>query len=360
VLRLLTILTVAVGLVLGPPTAAAAKKHRTEEPSPSPTPSPTQPPSPTPTESGAPTPEPSPSEEPFPEPEKPGFFDLIGRIRYAISQWFSNLVTSALRPVFDFLTRTVFSTPDVVTNDRITQLWGISLAVANALLLLFLLFGAGLVTAGGGLTSQLTAKELLPRLLVAAIAANISLIVLGWLIDLSNALSQAVLGSLTPSEVSRLMVRFLSNAALGNPFLALLALALIVFGILVIITYVIRAAALVVLTAGAPLLLVCHALPQTEGYAQQWWRAVLALLVAPVAQSLLLATAFRVMLTGSGVLGLPIGRGFIDILVIGTLLYFLFKVPFWMLKAAFSNAGTRAAIQVKRVGRAAAKAVTPA
>jgi hypothetical protein len=355
VLRLLLVLAIVAGLVLAPPTVADARKHRSGEPSPAPSPSPT--PTPTPTQTA--TPGPSPSEDPFPEPEKPGFFDLIGRIRYAISQWFSNLVTSALHPVFDFLGRTVFSTPDVASNDRITQLWTISLAVANALLLLFLLFGAGLVTAGGGLTSQLTAKELLPRLLVAAIAANVSLIVLGWLIDLSNALARGVLGSLSPDEVSRLMVRFLSNAALGNPFLALLALALIVFGILVIITYVIRAAALVVLTAAAPLLLVCHALPQTEGYAQQWWRAILALLVAPVAQSLLLAAAFRVMLSGTGVLGLPIGSGFIDILVIGTLLYFLFKVPFWMLKAAFSNAGSRAIIQVKRVGRAAAKAATP-
>jgi hypothetical protein len=358
VLRLLLVVAIVVGLVLALPTVAAAKKHRPEEPSPSPTPSAT--PTPTPTPSGSLTPEPSPSEDPFPEPEKPGFFDLIGRIRYAISQWFSNLVTSALRPVFDFLGGTVFSTPDVASNDRIVQLWGISLAIADALLLLFLLFGAGLVTAGGGLSSQLTAKELLPRLLVAAIAANVSLIVLGYLIDLSNALSRGVLGSLSPSEVSRLMVRSLSNAALGNPFLALLALALIVFGILVIITYVIRAAALVVLTAAAPLLLVCHALPQTEGYAQQWWRAILALLVAPVAQSLLLAAAFRVMLSGTGVLGLPIGSGFIDILVIGTLLYFLFKVPFWMLKAAFSNAGSKAILQVKRAGRAAAKAVTPA
>jgi hypothetical protein len=356
VTRPLLVLAIAVGLVLAPPTVAAAKKHLPEEPSPAPTPTPT----PTPSATATPTPEPSPSEDPFPEPEEPGFFDLIGRIRYAISQWFSSLVTSALRPVFDFLGRTVFSTPDVASNDRIVQLWGISLAVADALLLLFLLFGAGLVTAGGGLSSQLTAKELLPRLLVAAIAANVSLIVLGYLIDLSNALSRAVLGSLSPDEVSRLMVRFMSNAALGNPFLALLALALIVFGILVIITYVIRAAALVVLTAAAPLLLVCHALPQTEGYAQQWWRAVLALLAAPVAQSLLLAAAFRVMLSGSGVLGLPIGSGFIDILVIGTLLYFLFKVPFWMLKAAFSNAGSQAILQIKRVGRAAAKAVTPA
>jgi hypothetical protein len=357
VLRLLLVVTLAGGLALALATGSAAQEQGPEdEPIPGPTPTAS------PAEDAAPTPEPepSPTEDPFPEPEKPGFFDLIGRIRYAISQWFSNLVTSALRPVFDFLGGTVFSTPAVASNERIVQLWGISLGIADALLLLFLLLGAGLVTVGGGLASQLTAKELLPRLLVAAITANVSLILLRVLTDLSNALARGVLGSLEPSEVSRLMVRILGQAALGNPFLALLALALIAFGMLVIITYVIRAAALVVLVAAAPLLLVCHGLPQTEGYAQAWWRAVLALLLAPVAQSLLLAAAFRVMLTGSGVLGLPIGSGLIDILVIGTLLYFLFKVPFWMLRAAFSQAGARAVLQVKQAARAAARAVTPA
>jgi hypothetical protein len=343
-------LALVAGLVLGLTTEAAAQQHPEEQPLPGPTP--------TPSPDGTATP--TPIEHPFPEPEKPGFFDLIGRIRYAISQWFSNLVTSALRPVFDFLGRTVFSTPPIASNDRIEGLWGISLGIADALLLLFLLFGAGLVTVGGGLASQLTAKELLPRLVVAAIAANVSLVVFRTLTDLSNELARGVLGSLEPSEVARLMVRILSNAALGNPFLALLALVLIAFGMLVIITYIVRAAALVVLVAAAPLLLVCHGLPQTEGYAQAWWRAVLALLVAPVAQSLLLAAAFRVMLTSSGVLGLPIGSGLIDILVIGTLLYFLFKVPFWMMRAAFSQGGTRAVVQVKHAARAAVKAVTPA
>jgi hypothetical protein len=353
--RVLLVLALAVGLILAFPGVLAARMNAPRStPSPTSTPSPSA--TPSPTRSATPAPEPSPTEEPFPEPEKPGFFDVIGRIRYAISQWFANLVTSALRPVFDFLGRTVFSSPDVAGNDRIVQLWGISLAVADAVLLLFLLFGAGVVTVSGGLSSQLTAKELLPRLLVAAIAANVSLIVLSYLTDLSNALSRRVMGSLTPSEVSRLMIRFLAHAALGNPFLALLALALIVFGILVIITYVIRAAALVVLTAAAPLLLIGHALPHTEGYAQSWWRAVIALLLAPVAQTLLLAAAFRVMLTGSGVLGLPIGSGFIDILVIGTLLYFLFKVPFWMLRAAFSQAGARAVIHIKQAARSATRA----
>jgi hypothetical protein len=309
----------------------------------------------------SPSPEATESPEPqFEEPDKPGFFDFVGRVRYAISQWFSNLVTSALSPVFDLLGRTVFSTPALADNERIVQLWGFSLAVADALLLLLLLLGAGLVTLGGGLASQLTAKELLPRLLVAVIAANVSLLLIRQMIALSNALSRGVLGSVEPNQVAREMIALLGSAALGNPFLALLALAVIVLGILVVVGYVVRVAAMVVLAAAAPLLLIGHALPQTEGYAHTWWRAILAFLAAPVAQSLLLAAAFRVLLTSDGVLGLPIGSGFIDILVVGTLMYFLYKVPFWMLNAAFSGAGSRAVLQVKRIGREVTKAVSAA
>jgi hypothetical protein len=332
-------------------------------------------PSPNPQERGSPTlsstlsPSPSASPSPiatqspdgqFKEPAKPGFFDFVGRVRYAISQWFSSLVTSALSPVFDLLGRTVFSTPDLADNGRIVQLWGFSLGIADAALLLLLLVGAGLVTVGGGLASQLTAKELLPRLLVAAIAANVSLLLLRQMIDLSNALTRGILGPVEPSKVAGQMIGLLGSGALGNPFLALLALAVIVLGILVVVGYVIRVAAMVVLAAAAPLLLIGHVLPQTEGYARTWWRAMLAFLAAPVAQSLLLVAAFRVLLTGDGVLGLPVGSGLIDILVVGTLLYFLYKVPFWMLNAAFSGTGSRAVLQVKRIGREVAKAVSAA
>jgi hypothetical protein len=313
-LRLFLAVAVAAMLVAAGSSDALARPHRHESPSPEAAATPSESPS------ASPSPRPSPSED-FPEPDKPGFFDLVGKVRYAISQWFSNLVTSALRPVFDFLGHTVFSTPPLADNDRVVQLWGFSLAIADSLLLLLFLVGAGLVTVGGGLGSQLTAKELLPRLVVAAVTANISLLLLRQLIELSNSLSAALL---------------------------------------VVIVYIIRVAALVVLAAAAPLLLIGHTLPQTERYARAWWRGTLALLVAPVAQSLLLATAFRVLLTSDGVLGLPIGSGFIDILVVGTLLYFLFKVPFWMLHATFSGAETRAIAQAKRIGSAVTKAVSAA
>lgn len=314
-----------------------------------------------------PTPSPtvSPSESPSPdfeEPKKPPFWDIIGRVRYAISQWFAGLVTAALRPVFDLLGRTVFSTPMLPDNGRVVELWRFSLGIADAALLLFVLAGAAIVmSGGGGFSSQLTAKELLPRLLLAAGAANVSLLLLGTIITLSNALARAMLGAaFDPADASAQMSAMLASAALGNPFLALFALAVVVLGIMVVVAYVVRIAALVILTTGAPLMLVGHALPQTEGIARTWWRATLAFLAAPVLQSLLLAAAFRIFLSGSGVLGLPIGSGLIDLLVVGTLLYLLYKIPFWALNVALSGAGSRAWGQAKHAGKAAAQAAAKA
>jgi len=311
------------------------------------------------------TPTPAPSASPTPgleEPSKPPFWDVIGRVRYAISQWFSDLVTAALRPVFDLLGRTVFATPMLPDNARVGELWRFSLGIADAALLLFVLAGAAIVTSGGGgFSSQLTAKELLPRLLLAAGAANISLLLLRQMITFSNALSRAMLGAaFDPADASGRMSAMLASAALGNPFLALFALAVVILAILVVISYVIRIAALVILATGAPLMLVGHALPQSEGFARAWWRAIIALLAAPVLQSLLLAAAFRVFLTGDGVLGLPMGSGLIDLLVVGCLLYLLYKIPFWALNLALSGSGSRAWVQAKRTGKAAAAAATKA
>lgn len=319
---------------------------------------------PVPVASSSPSTEVSPSPTPKPEddPSKPPFWDVIGRVRYAINGWFSGLVTAALRPIFDLLGRTVFSTPMLPGNARVVELWRFSLGIADATLLLFVLAGAGIVmSGGGGFSSQLTAKELLPRLLLAAGAANVSLLLLREMITLSNALSRAMLGAaFDPADAADQMSAILGAAALGNPFLALFALAVVVLGILVVISYVIRIAALVILATGAPLMLVGHALPQTEGMARTWWRATLAFLAAPVLQSLLLAATFRIFLSSKGVLGLPIGSGLIDLLVIGCLLYLLYKIPFWALNAAMSGGGSRAWTQAKRSGKAAAASAVKA
>lgn len=305
--------------------------------------------------------EPPASSSPSPTPtvtptERPSFFDIGGRIQSAISEWFSGLVASALKPVFDLLGRTVFSTPVLNDHARVRDLWRFSLGVADALLLIMVLAGAGMVTLNGGISVQLTAKELIPRVLLAAAVANLSLLLLGVAISLSNALARGMLGSIDADAVAKKMTETLFGGGFLNPFYAILALALVVLGLLVVVAYVLRIAILVVLASAAPLMLIAHALPQSENWARLWWRAVIASLVAPVAQALLLSIAFRIFLSGDGLLGLS-GGGLVDLLVIGCILYLLFKIPYWALNAALGGAGSSAWATTKRYAGVAAKAV---
>jgi len=287
---------------------------------------------------------------------EPSPFDIGGRMRSAISGRFSDLVASALEPVFDLLGRTVFSTPPLSDHPRIRDLWRFSLGVADALLLIMVLAGAGMVTVNGGIGVQLTAKELIPRVLLAAAVANLSLLLLGVAISFSNALARGMLGSIDADAVAKKMTETLFGGGFINPFYAILALALVVLGLLVVVAYVLRIAILVVLASAAPLMLIGHALPQSENWARLWWRAITASLVAPVAQALLLSMAFRIFLSDDGLLGLG-GGGVIDLLVIGCILYLLFKIPFWALNAALGGAGSSAWATTKRYAGVAAKAV---
>ena len=242
--------------------------------------------------------------------------------------------------MFGFLGRTVFATPDIASNGRVVDLWRLAIAIADALLLLFMLVGAGIVMTGSNLAAQTTAKEMLPRLVLGAGAGAVSLLLMHQMTQLSNALSQAMLGAgLDGGSISGRLMEMIGFAALSNPFLALFALAVVVLAILVLVAYVVRVAALVVLATGAPLMLATHALPQSEGLARTWWRAVFALMCVPVIQSMLIAAMFRVFLSGDGLLGIPLGNGLIDLLVIGCLLYLLYKITFLAIRYSFSAAG---------------------
>lgn len=316
-------------------------------------------------------PTPTPSQKPGREIDKPddkGWWpwDWPGRIKDAvfgsigdaINDWFKGIVQSALAPVFDLFSQTVFSTPDLSSQARLVSLWRISLAIADAALIVFAVAGGGIVMTNGGVGARLTAKELLPRLLVAALAANLSLLVVAQATTLANSIAAAIVGAGgDPRSVADQMADLVSSA-FTNPFLALLGLVVVVLGLFVVAVFVLRIAALVVLVAGAPLLLVCHALPHTDHLARLWWRAMFAALAVPVAQALVLAAALRIVLSGE-LLGLS-SSGLVDLLVVSCLLYLMFKIPLVAANAVKASSGSRTWERTKTVVVQAGKAVTAA
>ena len=271
----------------------------------------------------------------------PGLFDITGHIEAAIDSWFRDLVTAALDPVLTLLGHTLLATPDLTTQGRVGALWRMTEGIADAFLVLFLLVGAAIVTGHETLQTRTALKDVLPRVVVAAVAVNASLSLAGLAISGADSLSQAVLGQgVGPAQAAVVLRQLvLGSLASGGIFLVLLGGVVAVLAVVLLATYVVRLALVILLVVSAPILLVCHALPQTEGLAKLWWRAFAGTLGVQVAQSLVLVTALRVFLATGGPanLGIASSGGMVDLLVSACLCWVLVKIPFWVSRLVFSG-----------------------
>jgi hypothetical protein len=282
---------------------------------------------------------------------KPRWWDLPGRVRYGITSWFRGLVEEALNPMLELIGKTVLATPQIAGQDRVGDLWLISLGIADGLLILFVLAGAALVMTHETLHTRYALKEMLPRIALAAILVNASLSLSGQMISAANALSAGFLaGGVDPAEASLQLKHFILGAIAGSGiFVILLGLVAAALAVFLFILYVVRAALILILVAGAPLMLLTHALPQTDGLARLWWRGMTAALGVQVAQALVLATAVRVFFSSGGreALGLSVTGNLVDLLVCLSLFWILIKIPFWAKDLAFSP-GRSGVVQIAR------------
>jgi hypothetical protein len=358
--RLLGLLVLSVALAAGPTLAGRARA----DPSPAlvsapgaPSPTPTAVPSPTPTgvpspiptpPAGGPTPAvpsspptsaPSPGPSPSPAPtdagdDEPGLFDIPGQIRKAINEFLLWVAKTGLQPVMNALGTTALSTPDITGNPQVKVVWTTSLIVANGIYVLFVVLGGFILASRETLQSQYGFKQIAPRLAVGAVVSNISLILCGKAIEATNALTAAIAGQeVDGPNAAQAISGILDQPLTGtspNILLILLVIAVAVLGLVVVITFILRVALLVLLFGIAPLAMVCHASPQTEGIAYTWWRAFFACLGLQVGQAVIVVGTVKVFLTPSGLvlLGVPAtASGLLGVLVCVTMLWLLIKVP---------------------------------
>ncbi|MDA8275746.1 MAG: hypothetical protein M0029_10280 [Actinomycetota bacterium] len=283
----------------------------------------------------------------------PGLFDITGHIEAAIDSWFRDLVTAALDPILTLLGHTLLATPNVTAQSRVGELWRMTEGIADAFLVLFVLVGGAIVMGHETVQTRTAIKDVLPRVVIAGIAVNASLSLAGLAISTADSLSGAVLGQGVDASGAVVVLRQLVLGSLvdGGIFVVLLGGVVAVLAIVVLATYVVRLALVILLVVAAPICLVCHALPQTEGLAKLWWRAFFGVLAVQVAQSLVLVTALRVFLASGGPanLGIASTGGLVDLLVSGCLCWVLVKIPSWVSRFVFS--GSRGHSGVGRVVR---------
>ncbi|MHB1774257.1 MAG: hypothetical protein ACYCST_21520 [Acidimicrobiales bacterium] len=278
----------------------------------------------------------------------PGLFDITGHIEAAIDDWFRSLVTDALDPVLTLLGHTLLATPNVTAQSRVGQLWRMAEGIADAFLVLFVLAGGAIVMGHETLQTRTALRDVLPRIVVAAVAVNASLGLAGLAITTADSLSAALLGQGVDAANAAVVLRqlVLGSLASGGIFVVLLGGVVAVLAVVLLATYVVRLALVILLLVGAPICLVCHALPQTEGLAKLWWRAFSGTLAVQVAQSLVLITALRVFLATGGPanLGIASTGGVVDLLVSACLCWVLVKIPGWVSRVVFSGSRGRGGI----------------
>ncbi|MFJ8927603.1 hypothetical protein ACIRLA_13600 [Streptomyces sp. NPDC102364] len=257
-------------------------------------------------------------------------------ITSALDSFFGGLVDAALNPLLDLLGRTLLTTPSPSSLPRLGELWDSSWQIAIACYGLLVAAAGVVLMAHGTVQTRYSVKELAPRIPLGFLAAGLSLFVAGKAVDLANAISIAVMSdSVDTGTASAALHTFVFTAlsgSTGSIFFVLIGLVIAGTLAALLVGYAVRLALTVILIAGAPLALMCHALPQTEGIARWWWKAFGGVLAIQVVQSLALITALRLFLAPNAFTMFGHGHsGLVNLLVALALFYILFKIPFWIL-----------------------------
>ena len=264
-----------------------------------------------------------------------GLQDPLGAILQLLTGVLSHVISTARGDLNHELTRYLYVTADPSTaatrpftaNPTVAHL-NASIAVAADVLV-------GAVVVFASLRSMFehvsyrpryTLKVVLPRLLVAIALVHGSIYFIQMAIDLDNAIGQVALslggnlspdalpwsGTLGPASVQAIRVS-------QDLFHALFALALVVALVILVLTYVVRAALLEILVVLAPLAALCTVLPDTRGYAKMWLRLFMVTVFMQAVQLIVLRVATA---TGFGA-----GDGLAGSLYALATLWIMLKVP---------------------------------
>ncbi|MFE3452465.1 conjugal transfer protein TrbL family protein [Nonomuraea sp. NPDC059194] len=319
-----------------------------------------------------PAPNPSPTPSPSPSgpaseldwgPARPSVGIGIGDwITGQINAWFGNLVAMSIRPLLDILASSLLATPDVSASGRVFDLWKATAAIANGAFLVLATIGAIAAMGYQTVQTRYAVKEVLPRLGLAILAANLSFLICGKIIEVSNALSGALLGQDFDAKRAATSIRMMILPPSNNQiFYILLALVAIILLILLVITFIMRSALVLLLVVASPLAMACHSLPHTDGVARFWWRAFTGLLLIQVAQSLTLVLAMRVFFNQDGrlLLGIEPTGQLINFTLAICLLVILVRIPSWIFRQIFIQGGRGSTITRIIKYAIAAKATAP-
>ena len=267
---------------------------------------------------------------------------VIGPMIDAIVKWCAGVIVGALDILWNLLSATAFTTPDVTVLAEVKSIASTSLAVVNTVYVLAILWMAILVMGRDTIQSRYGLGELIPRLVIGLIGANMAMPVCSQLIGLANAVTAALTSQDITSPGSMKQMQQLVAGSLGDQsgndpagfLLVLIGLVIAVMVAVLLVQWIVRIGILIVAVGVAPIALALHGTPHTEPAAKLWWRTMLGALGTVLIQAVALHTTLTVFLSPKSdlpALGLPGNPGAVmKLLVVLCLLWSIIKVPAMM------------------------------
>lgn len=283
------------------------------------------------------------------EPVKPEG-GLTQVILDAVNGFFQNIIQSATKPLVDGILGFLASTPSVTTNSVIFNFWLIMLGIVDSLFAIAVaLFGFQLMSARSLGFEEVELNQILPRIGLAFLGANMSIFLADWVIGLSNTLVTAVLNATGGlSKAWLLNVVDLSKILSGNEEQAFLItlVFMVLFIILCVILLLFYISRLIVIALGvaiSPFIFLLWAIPKTADFAEISIKAFFVTVFTVFVHIVIIQLA-------SAFLALPgqVGtNSLLSILIAIGLLFTLLKTPSFMMQLIFYNTGKTA---MRKVG----------
>lgn len=273
---------------------------------------------------------------------------MIGWMFDQAVAWLLGFTRDTLNTIWRLLAATLFQLPDVTGLPQVAALSGRSLTVVNTCFVLVVMAAGVVVMTRNTVQARYGVAELAPRLVIGFVAANFATPICRAAIDVANSLVLALTGQGIASDQALTQLLRVLTAAMKDPTSALLVtligLVINVLVMMLLIGWIARFAALIVVVGVAPAALACHALPWTEPIAQVWWRTMGGLAATVVLQAVALHTSLSIFLdpaTNLPSYGLPSDpTGVLNLIIIAVLLWVTVRIPS-LVRRHLTHANTR-------------------
>src|SRR5665213_2276012 len=268
---------------------------------------------------------------------------LVAILVDAIVGILKNIIDTAAQPFINALSYFTHGTPLMATNGSVLALWGVMVAMADALFVLVVaLLGFHVMSASALGMDEIEFKHLLPQLAVVFLLMNTSIFAIDSIISLSNVMISALYAAFPATTVWSVLDSIVTQSA-GLGLVALFILIVfVILSVILLVYYVMR---LVVLYLGAilaPLVILLWLLPSFKDFvsaAVKTYLTTIFVLFVHVTILLLAASIFAGMLNGGPITGLnPLMGAIVGIATLITLL----KTQKMMMELSYISVGPKA------------------